>query len=66
LQRLYVALSELGNFVFHNFIEAATKPCGSSLAMDVNENANILNKRAVLKTFASKLAPTRDWGELEV
>lgn len=34
--------------------------------MDVNENANILNKRAVLKTFASKLAPTRDWGELEV
>ncbi len=34
--------------------------------MDVNENANILNKRVVLKTFASGLAPTRDCGELEV
>jgi hypothetical protein len=38
----------------------------SLLAMDVNENAKILNKRVVLKTFASKLAPTRDWGELEM
>jgi hypothetical protein len=28
------------------------------LAMEVNENANILNKRVVLKTFASELAPT--------
>jgi hypothetical protein len=38
----------------------------SLLAMNVNENANILNKRAALKTFASRLAPTRDCGELEV
>jgi len=28
--------------------------------MDVNENAFFLNTRVVLKTFASKLAPTGD------
>jgi len=28
------------------------------LAMDVNDNALILNERVVLKFFASKLAPT--------
>ncbi|CAI8960983.1 hypothetical protein EMIT0P218_50291 [Pseudomonas sp. IT-P218] len=30
----------------------------SSLAMDVNDDAFILDKRGVLKFFASKLAPT--------
>jgi hypothetical protein len=30
----------------------------SLLAMDVNDNACFLNKRAALESFASKLAPT--------
>jgi hypothetical protein len=29
--------------------------------MDVNDNAFILDKRGVLKCFASKLAPTGEW-----
>jgi hypothetical protein len=34
-------------------------PVGASLlAMDVNDNADVLNKRVVLKFFASRLAPT--------
>jgi hypothetical protein len=32
----------------------------SSLAMNVNENACLLDKRAVLRSFASRLAPTVD------
>ena len=34
--------------------------------MDVNDNANILDKRVTRKTFASKLAPTRDCGEFRM
>jgi hypothetical protein len=42
-------------------------PVGASLlAMDVNENASILDECVVLETFASKLAPTGDCGELGV
>ncbi|PNB70508.1 hypothetical protein C1X64_29505 [Pseudomonas sp. GW456-E7] len=34
-------------------------PVGASLlAMDVNENAGILNKRVALESIASRLAPT--------
>jgi hypothetical protein len=32
----------------------------SLLAMDVNDNACLLDKRVVLRSFASKLAPTGD------
>ncbi|CAI8969043.1 hypothetical protein EMIT0P291_60159 [Pseudomonas sp. IT-P291] len=36
------------------------------LAMDVNDNANILDERVALETFASKLAPTRGLAGLEM
>ncbi len=34
--------------------------------MDVNDNAFILNKRGVLRFFASKLAPTGETAVLEI